>query len=129
MMNLFLNLPLELQIKIIQMNPHPATECFKKALKEEIQYYNMMQRNGDGSYYKGKLWKIVMENDKGYIGYNCFDIDYVNRIKDSEPRRIQNWNDDTDSGSETFTRECYANPCEYDPGMDPNNNYSDDESD
>ena len=102
MLNLFLNLPLELQIKIMKMNPHPATECFKESLKEEIQYYNMMVRNGDGSYYKDKLWMRVMENDKGYTGYNCFDIDYVNRIEDSdsEPNVVLNWNDDTDSDSE-----------------------------
>ena len=84
MSNLFFNLPLEMQMKIIQMNPHPAMECFKKALKEEIEYYNMMVRNGDRSYYKDNLWMRVMENDRGYIGYNCFDIDYVNDDSDSD---------------------------------------------
>ena len=84
MSNLFFNLPLELHMEIIQMNPHPAMECFKKALKEEIEYYNMMVRNGDRSYYKDNLWMRVMENDRGYIGYNCFDIDYVNDDSDSD---------------------------------------------
>ena len=29
---------------------------------------------------------------------------------------------------ESYTKEWDANPCEYDPGMDPANNYSDDDS-
>ena len=54
MSNLFFDLPEELQIKIMKMNPHPAVEAFKDKLKYEEHYI-----------YRNKLWKRIMDNKKG----------------------------------------------------------------
>ena len=60
--NLFFNLPIELQDKIIKMNPHPLTNIFENGFKEEIN---------DKSYYEmNKLWKRVYDNRCGRKYYS-----------------------------------------------------------
>jgi len=77
MSNLFFDLPEELQIKIMRMNPHPAVEAFKDKLKYEEQYMIELYLKWALWMYRNKLWKRIMDNKKGRCGYDTWTPEYL----------------------------------------------------
>jgi len=83
MSNLFFDLPEELQLKIMKMNPHPAVEAFKDKLKYEEHYI-----------YRNKLWKRNMDNKKGRYGYDTWTPEYLMWAHSLDLRQIEEDDDD-----------------------------------
>ena len=73
--NLFYSLPMEIQDKIIQMNPHPLKEIFKTGFIDEIKHYKKYRREEkEWEWYENhnnaKLWSKPIDI---YLGYHCFE--------------------------------------------------------
>ena len=68
MNNLFFDLPENLQMKIIRMNPHPLHKIVKDAFDEEIDFYNSHY------YYDG--YSYHDETDLYFKNYKCAKLWY-----------------------------------------------------
>ena len=73
--NLFFNLPIEIQMKIVKMNPHPLVEIFKHGFVDEIKHYNTYNRDSKqwewyDNHKHSKMWSKPIDI---YLGYHCFN--------------------------------------------------------
>ena len=78
--NLFYSLPIELQVKIIKMNPHPLHKIFMNIFGKEIICLNEHIRDKKEKYWfnnhkHAKLWSKTMDIYSGYYTYENNDSD------------------------------------------------------
>ncbi len=133
------NLPSEIQWNIIKFLRHPIADVFQDIVMaayerdvymEEWGINYELKRHPDNIRIQAKYNKRL-EKLKAYSLYDLFkqdkyDLKFFDKVRYD---KIKNQMDtcwgthhgDMD-GPEPYTREWYANPCEYDPALDPNNN-------